>query len=177
MKRRQFLAAGFSMAGAIATRSANGQVAPANRAAVVIGVDKVGGFQPLRAASSGAKSVADWLKLEGFDVKLIVDDTGPVRAADLKAAIKTLIDRGTLDQLVIYFAGHGVVNAFNTEFWLLSGAPDDLDEAVSLKESRDIARNFGIRNVVFISDACRSDADSLRIGAIRGSVVFPTPGN
>lgn len=177
MKRREFLATGLSMAGAFAMRSAYGQPAPSNRAAVVIGVDKVGSFQPLRAARSGAIAVADWLKGEGFEVALLVDDPNPVRTGDLKAAIKTFVNRGTLDQLVIYFAGHGVVNAFNTEFWLLSGAPDDLDEAVSLKESRDIGRNFGIRNVVFISDACRSQADSLRIGAIHGSVVFPNPGN
>src|SRR4030095_1769940 len=103
MKRREFLATGLSMAGAFAMRSAYGQPAPSNRAAVVIGVDKVGSFQPLRAARSGAIAVADWLRGEGFEVALLVDDPNPVRTADLKAAIKTFVNRGTIDQLVIYF--------------------------------------------------------------------------
>src|SRR6266446_5980039 len=62
MERREFLATSLSMAGAFAMRSAYGQPTPSNRAAVVIGVDKVGSFQPLRAARSGAIAVADWLK-------------------------------------------------------------------------------------------------------------------
>src|SRR5262245_23047771 len=124
MERREFLAAGLSLAGAFATRSAYSQPVTSNRAAVVIGVDKVGSLDPLRAARSGAKSVADWLKVEGFDVKLIVDEANPVRVSDVKAAIKPLVERGTLDQLVVYFAGHGFVKPYKAELWLLSGALD-----------------------------------------------------
>jgi hypothetical protein len=158
--RRQFLAAGLTLASAYATRAAYSQPAPSTRAAVVVGIDRVGGLQPLRAARSGAVAVADWLKTEELDVTLIVDDQKPVLANDLKTAIKTLVNRGTLDQLVIYFAGHGFVSGSNSEFWLLSNALEDANEAVSLNESRDLARQFGIKNVVFISDACRSRAES-----------------
>lgn len=44
------------------------------RAAVVIGVNQTGKLPPLRAAVSGAKKFGHWLKQEGFDVDLIVDE-------------------------------------------------------------------------------------------------------
>ena len=128
------------------------------RAAVVIGVNKTGNLPVLRAAVSGAKSIANWLTAEGFEVKLIVDDNGPVTADAIKRAVTALVDRGTLTQLVIYFSGHGVAFG-NSEFWLLTGAPDDLNEAVSVVECVDQASRSAIPNVVIICDACRSIPD------------------
>jgi hypothetical protein len=61
-------------------------------------VDRVGALPPLRAAGSGACEVAKWLKIEGLDVTLIVDDQKPVLVKDLKDAIFTLVDRPTLEQ-------------------------------------------------------------------------------
>jgi Caspase domain len=169
--RRQFLAAaGFTLASTHATRAAAPQPALSSRAAVGVGVDRVGGPPPLRAAASGAVAVAEWLTSEGLDITLIVDHQNPVLANDVKVAIKALVNRGTLEQLVIYFAGHGFVSASNSEFWLLSSALENPNEAVSLVESR-----FGIKNLVFISDACRSQAESLRTEHVRGQIVFPTP--
>jgi len=92
------------------------------RAAVAIGVNKTGGLTPLRAAVSGAKQVAEWLTGEGLQVSCLVDDAGPVTIDAVKRAIKTYVDLGTLEQLVIYFAGHGYLNG-TAETWLLSGAP------------------------------------------------------
>jgi hypothetical protein len=176
MERRDFLAASLTLAGALATRSTHGQPTPSTRAAVVIGVDTAGDFPTLRAARSGARSVAAWLTAEGFDVALLVDDPNPVTANGVKAAVKAFVERPTLDQLVVYFAGHGFVNNSSAELWLLSGAPDDPNEAVSLTESRALARLSGIPNVVFISDACRSLADSVRTANVRGQIVFPNKG-
>ena len=173
MQRRDFLGVSLSLAGALAIRATHGQPLPSNRAAVVIGVDKAGDFPTLKAARSGARSMAAFLTAEGFDVKLLVDDPNPVKAADIKAVVKTFVELGTLDQLDIYFAGHGFVNSSSAEIWMLSGAPDDADEAVSLTESRALARRSGITNVVFISDACRSIADSVRTASVRGQIVFP----
>jgi hypothetical protein len=56
---------------------------------------------------------------------------------------------------------------------MLSKAPDNPNEAVSLVESVELARRSAISNVVFISDACRSTADSLGTGSVRGSLIFP----
>jgi hypothetical protein len=73
--------------------------------------------------------------------------------------------------LVVYFSGHGISVGYN-EFWLLTGAPDDLNEAVSVVECWELAHRSGITNVVFISDACRSQADHFA-SLIRGTLIFP----
>jgi len=60
---------------------------------------------------------------------------------------------------------------------MLSAAPDNPNEAISLIESVALARQSGIPNVVFISDACRSRSDSLRTERVRGSLIFPNARN
>lgn len=154
------------------TRALFAQPAIGARSAVVIGVDKPGDLPPLRAARSGAQSFATWLQAEGFTtVKLFVDDSGPVKAAAVFDSIDELV-RANPAQLIVYFAGHGFVNHFS-EMWLLSGSPSNPNEAVSLVESVELARATRIRNVVFVSDCCRSSADSLRAQRVRGQVIFP----
>jgi len=138
---------------------------------VVIGVNKTGNLPVLQAAVSGAKSVAAWLTDEGFDVTLIVDDTQPVNASAIKQAVTALVDRGTLTQLIVYFSGHGMSFGYN-EYWLLTGAPDDGNEAVSVMECWELAHKSGIPNVIFISDACRSIPE-YNASLVRGTLIFP----
>jgi hypothetical protein len=116
--------------------------------------------------------VADWLCGEGFEVKLIVDESGPVTAAAITDAVFELVGRGTLSKLVVYFSGHGVCVGFN-EYWLLTKAPDNPNEAVTLTESWELAHRSGISNVVFISDACRSVPD-YDTSLLKGTLIFPT---
>lgn len=173
IRRREVLLAGLALAQLGAPLPLRGQTRGiSTRAAVVVGVNKTGDLPVLRAAASGAKSVASWLSAEGFEVKLIDDDDGRVVTADsLKRAVTELVNRGTLTQLVIYFSGHGV--AFGTsEFWLLTGAPDDLAEAVSVTECIDQANRSAIPNVVIICDACRSIPD-FDTTLLHGTVLFP----
>ena len=172
MERRNFLSYGLSIPGLWSIRSALAQPVAGPRAAVVIGVDKAGDLPILRAAKSGARKVAEWLTGEGFDVNLFVDGDKPVRVAELFDAINAAVARGNLSQLVVYFAGHGFINSYS-EHWMLSLAPDNPNEAVSLLESVALARQSAIPNVVFISDACRSRSDSLRTERVRGSLIFP----
>lgn len=173
MRRRDVLIGGAAWAqlAALPTALAQGG-GPSTRAAVVIGVNKTGNLPILRAAASGAKSVADWLDAEGVEVNLIVDDNAPVTADAVKRAVTALVNRGTLQQLILYFSGHGM--AFSAaEFWLLTGAPDDLNEAVSVTECIDAAGRSGIPNVVLISDACRSMPTDFNTSKLHGTVVFP----
>ena len=86
--------------------------------------------------------------------------------------IKELVGRGTLDQLVVYFSGHGCLIGAN-EFWLLSGAPDDTGEAISFGQCYDVAQQTPIPNIVFVSDACRSTVASLRAQNLTGGQIFP----
>ena len=171
MKRREFVKLGSRLAGALASRQLRS--APPVRAAVVIGVDKAGTLPKLKGAAAGALQMEAWLRGEGFEVVPKVDTTAPVKRDDIYEAIADIVDRGA-DQLVIYFAGHGFNRGFS-EFWLLSGAPRNPNEAVSVIESTMLAKLSGIANVVFISDACRSRADSLGAERVNGGYIFPNP--
>jgi hypothetical protein len=151
---------------------------PARKAAaVVIGVDKTGGFDPLKSAASGAKQVAAWLEKEKFDVACLTDGPAtPVTANGISTAIATFATKPpTYDLLVVYFSGHGQWHT-RADHWLLSGAPANTAEAINLEGAMYTARKCGIPNVVFISDACRTiprtDVDSL----VGGVDAFPNHG-
>ncbi|MCC6531651.1 MAG: hypothetical protein IT531_03810 [Burkholderiales bacterium] len=153
------------------------------RAAILIGVRKTGQLQPLSAVASGIGAIQVWIEAQpGFRagagasrVITLSDDAAAVTAQAIRKAVKDVIDLGVVEQLFIYFAGHGVNMRF-AEYWLLSGAPDDPNEAVNVRSSADLARYCGIPHVVFISDACRTAADSIQAQAVEGTVIFPNPG-
>jgi hypothetical protein len=143
------------------------------KAAVVIGVNKTGSLTPLSSAAAGAERVAKWLKEEKFDVECITDKTGVVEYADVKRAIAkfvTLPPRYHL--LLVYFSGHGYWQA-RSDVWLLSGAPVQADEAISLETAMDMAKYSGIPTVVFVSDACRSIPNTRSGAKIDGRGGFP----
>lgn len=173
MHRRQALSLGLVLPGLWPAAALRAQPSTPGRAAVVIGVDQAGDLPALRGARSGALQVASWLQREGFEVRTFVDGDRPVVASELFDAVSGFVGRGTTTQLVIYFAGHGFINGYS-EHWMLSKAPDNPNEAISLIESVTLARQSAVPNVVFISDACRSRSDSLRTERVRGSLIFPT---
>jgi hypothetical protein len=170
MKRRSFLT-GLVAVGAAGWRRGAAQQ-PVTKAAVVLGVDQVGSLPKLKGAASGARSVSTWLAHEGFSVVTLTDAAAPVTAHQVFAEVARLVNAGTLEQLVVYFAGHGFISGYS-EYWMLSGAPDDPNEAISVVESSFLAKQSAIPNVVIISDACRSRADSLQAEHVRGSLIFP----
>ena len=145
------------------------------RAAVIIGVDRTGTLPRLNDASLGARSMADWAESQQFDTVLITDRDGPVTAHDIRAAVTKFVNRGVYEQLLVYFAGHGV-NIRYGEYWLLSDAPDDTQAAVNVDGSAVLARYSGIGHVVFISDACRTAAEGVRAQFVTGSEIFPNAG-
>ena len=144
------------------------------RAAVVIGVDAVGGGLPrLQAAASGAEEVAEWLRRSDYQVTLFTDRDQPVERSQVFGAVAGLVDTGTVERLVVYFAGHGFLKGPVEEFWLLSGAPSDASEAVNVVASANMARYRGIPEIVFISDACRVAPISGVHSGIAGASIFP----
>jgi hypothetical protein len=170
MRRREFLqkAAAISLIG---VGRAHGQTQN-TRAAICIGVNRAGNLPVLHAAVSGAEQMAAWLARQPFDIMLFLDSVRPVRLSDILDKISEIIDKGIYEQLVIYFAGHGCVIHFS-ERWLLSRAPMDANEAIDVIPSVCLARQSGIKNVVFISDACRSTPDTIQAGNVMGGPVFP----
>lgn len=144
-----------------------------NRCAVVIGVNKTGDLPVLHAAASGAREFASWATTQGIEVTLLTDDNGSVSLGNVKTAIRNYVQQRTFSQLIVFFSGHGVLRAPDYELWLLSGAPDDPDDAVNVPGSIWLARNVGIPHVVVISDACRSRPNTSRLSQVQGGVIFP----
>jgi hypothetical protein len=144
------------------------------RAAVLIGVKKTGNLPELQAVTPSVRQMAKWARSQGLDkehVQVLIDDRGPVNVQQIKNAIKKLVDRSTVEQLIVYFSGHG----FNKEgeFWLLSDAPRDPNAAINVEGTIRLARYCGINHVVLISDACRTAAEGLQALQVQGSLVFP----
>ncbi|MCU7852588.1 MAG: caspase family protein [Candidatus Thiodiazotropha sp. (ex Monitilora ramsayi)] len=146
------------------------------RAAVVIGVDKTGGLPKLNDAAKGARRFAKWARAQGVDpVKVITDQRTKVTIGKVKEAVKSIVNKGNVEQLLIYFAGHGV-NIRYSEYWLLSDAPNDPDEAVNVSGSAVLAAYCGISHVILISDACRTAADGIQAQNVTGGQIFPNEG-
>src|SRR5262245_19499764 len=131
MKRRDLLLTGgaFIFAqGKLFGQPANGL----KRGAVVIGVDKIEGMTTLHA-SEDAKKIKKWLAHEKFIVKDFIDEGDTkVNRSTIFNAVDDLITHNSLEMLVIYFAGHGYLCGPARECWLLSGAPRDPGDAVSV---------------------------------------------
>jgi hypothetical protein len=177
MDRRRFLIAG-SLAAIAPACPTWAQPAPKPRAAVVIGVDQAGELPKLRGAASGARDMQALLKSEGYEVVALVDDDGsPVTTEGIFEAIDKFVRKASYDQLVVYFAGHGFA-AEQAEYWMLSDATRNPNQAVSLVESARLAHSHsGMRNVIFISDACRSTPSSLGVTGVRGALIFSNSGS
>jgi hypothetical protein len=143
------------------------------RAIVLIGVQEAKGLPELEAVWDGVAEMKRWAVDQGFDaIETFTDEDGPVRIPAIRSRIRELIDAAVYEQLVVYFAGHGINNG-QSEYWLLSEVKSFPDEAVNLKASEDLARYNGISHVVFISDACRTAAKGISQQRIDGSMIFP----
>jgi hypothetical protein len=146
------------------------------RAVVAIGVKRTGGLPELQAALESARSFAAWARdVQGIPadrVTLITDDSEKVTRDRIFEAIEGITGLGFVEQLLVYFSGHGI-NANRGEKWLLSRAPEDPQAAVNVVGSEMLARSAGIRHVVLISDACRTAADSIQAQAVTGGEIFP----
>ena len=144
------------------------------RAAVLIGVRKSGDMPELQAVTAGVQGMEKWARSQGIEgdlLQVLTDENRPLRVQQIKDAISKIIKRTTVEQLILYFSGHG----FNieSEYWLLSDAPSDTNAAVNVEGSIRLARYCGISHVVLISDACRSAAEGMLALQVKGSDVFP----
>lgn len=146
------------------------------RAAVLIGVRESGDLPPLSAVHPGICDVENWANAQRFEtVRTLTDERGRLGVRAIQDTIAELLEPGVLDQLVVYFAGHGV-NIGQNEYWLLSDAPAYTNEAVNVAGSAVLARRSGVPHVVFVSDACRTAADGITQQSLKGSDVFPNVG-
>jgi hypothetical protein len=140
---------------------------------IAIGVNKVvdSTLPPLNAAED-AKEFHAWAQSHSFQSTLLTDQGKDVTLQMIKDGVNAAIEAGAA-QLVVYFGGHGILKAPETEVWLLSGAMNDSQQAVNLAGSVAQARNGKIPNVIFISDACRSVTTNQTLFRISGGEIFP----
>lgn len=147
------------------------------KALIAIGVGNTSGdsFPALKGAVQDAEAFHEWGKAQGFDCKLFVDGgDSKVRFPDVFEALADFVEMGTYSQIVVYFSGHGVLQAPDCELWLLSGAPRTPSEVINVRGSIANARASGVEHVVFISDACRSlPTDMAQAALSLGSSLFP----
>lgn len=177
--RRHFIAGSATLFGGLAARALHGQPIPAGlrRVAICIGIDSYeDGLISLRAAVKGAQDMSELLSNEGFEVTRLLgtgrDTDKMVTGQMVFNAVDRAVMDGNVGQLVIYFSGHGVLTG-QTEYWLLSGAPRSSSEALAVWPTAGRARNSGIFNVVFISDACRSPAKTWGTNQLGNYNIFP----
>ena len=147
------------------------------RAGIFIGVDQTGQLHKLNDAAAGARRMHTWALQQGIDparAVLITDETQPVDAAQVIKAIKAFHQGAGVEQIVVYFAGHGV-NVDKNEYWLLSDAPKDPLSVINVRGSVAQAEYGLARHVVVISDACRVPAEGIQGQGVASisSVVFP----
>ncbi|GMV29951.1 MAG: hypothetical protein AMXMBFR59_20760 [Rhodanobacteraceae bacterium] len=144
------------------------------KAALFIGVDCAGGLTPLRDAAAGARRLHDrWASRQGFERLALLTDAGGAKVTldQVFEAASQLLAPGDVEQLFVYFAGHGV-NVARHECWLLSDAPRVGHAVISATISEEQARYCGVPHVVLISDACRTAAGSLGLQNVTGNGLF-----
>jgi hypothetical protein len=149
------------------------------RVIILIGVTNTPSpaLRDLEAVESSVGAMASWAREQGFqkdDIVTLTDCDAPLLVRSIQESIGSFIKDGDVDQLIVYFSGHGVLVGLS-EFWLLSDARKYPNEAVNVAGSVEAARYCGIHHVVFISDACRTAASGLNLQALQGSFIFPTP--
>lgn len=143
------------------------------KALISIGIGRNSGALPLlKGAVQDARDMHAWGALQGFDCTLLVDDESKVRAADAYEAFQHYLEAGTYSQIVVYFSGHGILQAPDCELWLMSAAPGNPNEVINVRGSLTNARSSGLEHVVFISDACRSLPTSMPQAALGSGVIL-----
>jgi len=143
----------------------------ANRVALVIGNDTYQKVEPLRNARNDARLMAGVLKQAGFDVTQGTDLTreGLWKALD---TFKGRINKG--DEVVFYFAGHGVQIGASQLLLPIDIAADNeaqvVRNGVPLIEVQDALKDA--RVAVLLLDACRDNpfpkTGTRTIGGTRG---------
>ena len=129
---------------------------------VAVGIDNTGVLTRLAGAASGASKMAAWLRSQSVfgvasDIAELTDAGGAkVSARQVQDAVRSLVKRGDLDLLILYFAGHGIVKAGGDEQVLLSDIDAYKDEAIAIAPTLANAYYSGVPHVVVISDACRN---------------------
>ncbi len=135
--------------------------------ALIIGVQHYADYEPLRTPINDSKAVADVLSSRyGFQTTTLLD---PDFSAIVGAIVKLSTELTPDDNLLIYFAGHGVLDAGQHGFWLpLDAQPENRSPALPTATLAEFLRMFKARSVLVVADSCFGSALSTSIGRYMG---------
>ncbi len=150
---------------ASAVASASSEVRPLPRGlklgryhALVIGNDTYGAYPKLSSATSDARKVAEVLKSRyAFETRLLLNAS----RFDILSALNELRESLTADDnLMVYFAGHGEIDAGSKQgYWVpVDGRQNDSATWISNRAISDILNTMQARHVMVVADSCYSGA-------------------
>jgi hypothetical protein len=125
---------------------------------LAIGVGDAPPLDYLRGAVNGAHAIAEWARGQGYETRLLTDEVKLVEFEDIKTALTDLLAGGA-ERLLLYFAGHGLSTGAADDLWLLSEW-DQVRQGVSVTVLRNRLMRYGIKQLVLVSDACRTLIDA-----------------
>jgi hypothetical protein len=123
--------------------------------AVVIGNDNYAAFPELTSAGEDAKAVAAVLQSRyGYDVRQLAN----ANRFEMLSALNDLREKLTeQDNLLVYFAGHGELDASRQGYWLPVDAQIGQPSSwISNRAISDILTTMQARHVLVIADSCYS---------------------
>jgi len=136
--------------------------------ALVVGIDAYRHLDRLATAVHDARTIGTLLRtVYGFEVRLLADAT----RADIVEALDDYRSRlQAQDNLLIYYAGHGWLDAEADQgFWLpVDAHPDKRTQWVSNDTVRDAMRALKAKHVLVVADSCFSG--TLTRGAPAGTL-------
>ncbi len=148
------------------------------RVLILIGVSSPTDLMPLPGVASCIAAMRDWALKQRIDTPQIIEitdlDDKPVTLPRITKVIFRLEEENAVDQIIVYFAGHGLIGA-GGDLWFLTDAPRDRSAVVSLDASRKDALRSSFRHTVLISDACRVAAQGVQQISLVGNSIFPDP--
>ena len=123
--------------------------------ALIIGNDSYSAYPALKSATSDAKAIAGVLQSKyGYDVKLLTN-------ANRFEILSALNDMRELlkenDNLLVYYAGHGEIDAGQQGYWLPVDAQTSQPNSwISNRAVSDILTTMDAKHVLVIADSCYS---------------------
>lgn len=135
--------------------------------ALIIGVQNYTSYDPLKTPISDAQAIASVLETRyGFQTTTLLD-------ADFSSIVGGIVQLSTRigpdDNVLIYFAGHGVLNAAQRGFWLpLDARQSERSPALPTETLAEFLAMFKARSVLVIADSCFGSALSGSVGSYTG---------
>jgi len=138
--------------------------------AILIGIDTYHEWNPLRNPVKDAQAIKEILQRRYYIDEFMELYNEDATSSGIRKLFSSLIDKvKPNDSVLIYYAGHGFLDEFNTGFWIPVDGGKDLNEQdhwIPNGQIRNFVAKMKAHSVALISDSCFS-GDLLNVS--RGS--------